>query len=154
MILEFLQFALFGLVAGALARLVHPGRDPVNWVWTMVLGMAGALLGGWVGGFIGLNTDQFVVRWVSAVAGGVLLLVLYHLATARRRAAGGPAPAGAATSDDYKKAVSTTCPAGQAGRTARPAGGRRRSAVLFALPRGGRQAQGPIQAAHDAAECK
>jgi uncharacterized membrane protein YeaQ/YmgE (transglycosylase-associated protein family) len=105
MIMEFIQFAVFGLVAGAIARLLHPGRDPMNWVWTMVLGMAGALIGGWVGGFLGLNTDQFVVRWVSAITGGVLLLVLYHLATARRTALGGPRTTGPATTDDYKKAV-------------------------------------------------
>src|SRR3954447_10872582 len=103
--MQLIGWAVFGLVAGAIARLLHPGRDPMNWVWTMLLGMAGALLGGWVGGFVGLNTDQFVVRWVSAIAGGVLLLVLYPLATARRAADGGPRTAGPATNDDYKAAV-------------------------------------------------
>ena len=95
-----IKFAIFGLVAGAIARLLHPGRDPMNWFWTMLLGMAGALLGGWLGGLLGFNTDEGLTRWVSAVAGAVLLLVLYHLATAPRARAGGPA-----TSDDYKRAV-------------------------------------------------
>jgi uncharacterized membrane protein YeaQ/YmgE (transglycosylase-associated protein family) len=40
---------VFGLVAGAFARLLHPGRDPINWIWTMFLGIGGALAGGWIG---------------------------------------------------------------------------------------------------------
>ena len=35
-------WAIFGLVAGGLARMLHPGRDPMNWVWTMLLGIGGA----------------------------------------------------------------------------------------------------------------
>lgn len=42
-------WAVFGLVGGALARLVHPGRDPMNWVWTAILGICGAMVGGWIG---------------------------------------------------------------------------------------------------------
>jgi len=95
-----IQFALFGLIAGALARLMHPGRDPMNWLWTMLLGMAGAVIGGWIGGSLGFNVDEGLARWLSAVGGAVLLLVLYHMATARRAAAGP-----GATSDDYKRAV-------------------------------------------------
>jgi uncharacterized membrane protein YeaQ/YmgE (transglycosylase-associated protein family) len=95
-----LKFALFGLVAGALARLLHPGRDPMNWFWTMLLGISGAVLGGWVGGLLGLNVDEVLVRWVSAVGGALLLLVLYYFATTRRTPAGR-----VATNDDYKRAV-------------------------------------------------
>ena len=36
-----IQYAIFGLVAGGIARLLHPGRDPMNWLWTMVLGISG-----------------------------------------------------------------------------------------------------------------
>ena len=102
-----IQFALFGLVVGAIARLLHPGRDPMNWFWTMLLGIGGAVLGGWLGGMLGLNTDEFLARWITAVVGSILLLVLYHFATARRAAAGGPADRAGrpATSEDYKKAV-------------------------------------------------
>jgi uncharacterized membrane protein YeaQ/YmgE (transglycosylase-associated protein family) len=95
-----LKFALFGLVVGALARLLHPGRDPMNWFWTMLLGMGGAVLGGWVGGLLGLDVDEGLVRWVSAVVGALLLLVLYHFATTRWTPAGR-----VATNDDYKRAV-------------------------------------------------
>jgi uncharacterized membrane protein YeaQ/YmgE (transglycosylase-associated protein family) len=95
-----LKFALFGLVVGALARLLHPGRDPMNWFWTMLLGIGGAVLGGWVGGLLGFNVDEGLVRWVSAVVGALLLLVLYHFATTRWTPAGR-----VATNDDYKRAV-------------------------------------------------
>jgi uncharacterized membrane protein YeaQ/YmgE (transglycosylase-associated protein family) len=95
-----IQFAIFGLIAGAIARLVHPGRDPMNWFWTMLLGMAGAVLGGWVGGFLGFNTEEGIVSWIAAIGGAILLLVLYHLATARRAAT-----TGHATNADYKRAV-------------------------------------------------
>src|SRR5438105_4701972 len=95
-----LQFALFGLVAGAIARMLHPGRDPMNWFWTMLLGMAGAVLGGWAGGLLGFNADEGLMRWVSAIGGAVLLLVAYHLATAAR-----PRPSGGAVNEDYKRAV-------------------------------------------------
>lgn len=97
---QMVGWAIFGLVAGALARLLHPGRDPLNWVWTMALGIAGALLGGWIGDLMGLNTDSGLMSWIAAIGGAILLLVLFHLATGRRAAVGGPA-----TSDDYKKAV-------------------------------------------------
>jgi len=96
-------YAVFGLVAGAIARLVHPGRDPMNWLYTMLLGVGGAELGGFLARQLGFDTTGGLTSWVAAVAGAVLLLVAYHMATAPRAAAlnaGGPA-----TTDDYKKAV-------------------------------------------------
>jgi len=93
-------WAIFGLVAGALARLLHPGRDPMNWVWTMLLGIGGALLGGWIGSQVGISTDRGLTSWLAALGGAVLLLMLYHYLTARSAATTGPA-----TGDDYKRAV-------------------------------------------------
>jgi len=94
-------WAIFGLVAGAIARLLHPGRDPMNWLWTMVLGVVGALVGGYAGGLIGINTEGRVAQWVTAIIGAIVLLAIYHAATARSsRATSGPA-----TNEDYKKAV-------------------------------------------------
>ena len=95
-----IQYAIFGLIAGAIAWLLHPGRDPMNWFWTMLLGIGGAVLGGWIGMVLGVNTDASLTGWVAAVGGAILLLVLYHWATAYRPAVRGPA-----TSDDYKRAV-------------------------------------------------
>jgi uncharacterized membrane protein YeaQ/YmgE (transglycosylase-associated protein family) len=95
-----IQYAVFGLVAGAIARLLHPGRDPMNWVWTMLLGIGGAVIGGWMAGMLGFDAQHGMTSWIAAIVGSILLLAAYHLATARRAALGGPA-----TNDDYKRAV-------------------------------------------------
>jgi len=97
---DIIGWAIFGLIAGAIARLLHPGRDPMNWLWTMVLGIGGSLLGGWVGSQFHVQNEG-VMKWALAIGGSILLLVLYHLATGRRAAVDNTA----ATSDDYKKAV-------------------------------------------------
>ena len=95
-------WAVFGLVAGALARMLHPGRDPMNWIWTMLLGIGGAVVGGWLGSQLGLNTDRGLTSWVTAIGGAILLLIIYHVVTARTAAA---SSSGSATNDDYKRAV-------------------------------------------------
>ncbi len=96
-------YAIFGLVAGAIARLLHPGRDPMNWLWTMVLGIAGAVVGGYLGGLLGIQ-NRGLMGWVTAIGGAILLLAVYNFTTARRASIGGPS-SGPATGDDYKKAV-------------------------------------------------
>src|SRR5512135_236391 len=95
-----IQYAIFGLVAGAIARLLHPGRDPMSWVWTMLLGIGGAVIGGWIGRQLGLDTSSGLVSWVAAIGGSILLLVGYHMFTARKARMAGPA-----AGDDYKRAV-------------------------------------------------
>ena len=100
-----ISFAIFGLVAGAIARLLHPGRDPMGWIWTMLLGMGGALLGGWLGGLMGFDVEGGLTRWVFAVLGAIALLMLYHATTRRTAITGGPATSGPATSNEYKAAV-------------------------------------------------
>ena len=92
-------YAIFGLVAGAIARLLHPGRDPMNWLWTMLLGVAGAETGGFGARQLGFDPSGGATGWIAAVAGAVILLVLYHLATSSRTTAAN------ATSGDYKRAV-------------------------------------------------
>lgn len=99
---ELVGLAIFGLIAGAIARLLHPGRDPMNWLWTMALGIGGSLFGGWLGGQIGIGNTG-LMRWVLAVGGAILLLILYNSFTGRRAAT--PGRGGAASSEDYKKAV-------------------------------------------------
>src|SRR5947209_20466421 len=102
--MSFIGYAVFGLVAGAIARLLHPGRDPMNWLWTMVLGIAGAEIGGWAARQMGYDPSRGLTSWVAAIAASILLLVAYHMATApaasRANLASGPAG-----NDDYKKAV-------------------------------------------------
>jgi uncharacterized membrane protein YeaQ/YmgE (transglycosylase-associated protein family) len=69
---------IFGAVVGALARFIMPGRDPMGWVMTIVLGIAGSVIGGLVLGILigGRTTDP--VGWIGSIIGAVLLLWLYR----------------------------------------------------------------------------
>jgi uncharacterized membrane protein YeaQ/YmgE (transglycosylase-associated protein family) len=78
-----LLWILFGLIAGAIAKVLMPGDDPGGFFITILLGIVGALLGGWLGSLIldvgisGFNLSSFLV----AVAGSILLLVIYRAVT-------------------------------------------------------------------------
>ena len=95
-----IQYAVFGLVAGAVARLLHPGRDPMNWIWTMLLGIGGAVVGGWIGSQMGLNTNEGLASWAAAIGGSILLLFAHHFLTSRGAITSEPS-----TNRDYKDAV-------------------------------------------------
>jgi uncharacterized membrane protein YeaQ/YmgE (transglycosylase-associated protein family) len=79
-----LGWILFGLVVGALAKLVMPGRDPGGIIVTILLGIAGALLGGFVGRALGFYREGESAGWIMAFLGSVLLLFLYRLMVGRR----------------------------------------------------------------------
>ncbi|MHC5538102.1 GlsB/YeaQ/YmgE family stress response membrane protein [Singulisphaera rosea] len=96
-------YAIFGLVAGAIARMVHPGRDPMNWFWTMLLGIGGAELGGYAAREMGYDPSTGITDWIAAIAGAVVLLIAYHALTAPGARVANDA--GPATNDDYKRAV-------------------------------------------------
>ncbi|MEV6157012.1 GlsB/YeaQ/YmgE family stress response membrane protein [Nonomuraea sp. NPDC052129] len=83
-----IAWIILGLVAGLLARMLVPGKDQQGLIITLVLGVAGALLGGFVAtkvfhvsgiqGFFNLST------WVCAIVGAAVLLLVYNLITGRR----------------------------------------------------------------------
>jgi len=76
---------VFGLFVGALAKLVMPGRDPGGIIVTMLLGIAGALLGGFIGRAMGFYGPGEAAGWLMSFLGAVILLMLYRM-LARRRA--------------------------------------------------------------------
>jgi uncharacterized membrane protein YeaQ/YmgE (transglycosylase-associated protein family) len=80
-----LGFLILGLLAGALARLLVPGRDPMGWLGTLVLG----IIGSFVGGFLAkaLFNDNDGVGLLGAVIGSVIVLLIYNAATRRERVA-------------------------------------------------------------------
>lgn len=84
--MDMLSWAIFGLIAGVAARALHPGKDPGGWLVTILIGIAGALIGGWIGNMIDSGaTDAFSIRsFILAVAGAVLLLWLYSRLTRNR----------------------------------------------------------------------
>ena len=79
----FLYWALFGLVAGVLAKLLIPGKQPGGMIVTAILGIIGAVLGGWIGTQMGWGTvDGFDMRSMGlAVGGGVVVLLAYTMLT-------------------------------------------------------------------------
>lgn len=83
--LEVLGWIVFGLIVGVLAKLLVPGRDPGGIVITILLGIAGSLLGGWVGRMLGFYGPGQAGGWIMSILGAVLLLVIYHAVTRRRR---------------------------------------------------------------------
>ena len=80
-----LGWILFGLVIGALAKLVMPGRDPGGIIVTMLLGIAGAVLGGFVGRAMGFYGEGETAGFIMSFLGAVLLLALYRMMIGRRR---------------------------------------------------------------------
>ncbi|MGH9815048.1 MAG: GlsB/YeaQ/YmgE family stress response membrane protein [Candidatus Acidiferrales bacterium] len=73
---------VFGLIAGALAKWIMPGKDPGGMIVTMLIGIAGAMLGGFIGGFLGFGgISGFDIRSMAiAIAGALLLLFIYRKA--------------------------------------------------------------------------
>lgn len=82
-----LTWIVFGLIAGVIAKLLTPGRDPGGCIITMLLGVAGAFVGGFLYGL--LTNQPFTARFdlgslVVAVIGSIVLLLIYRLITGRR----------------------------------------------------------------------
>jgi uncharacterized membrane protein YeaQ/YmgE (transglycosylase-associated protein family) len=80
----FLAFLILGLIAGAIAKLILPGKQGGGWFITLLLGVVGALLGGWIGGLIfgrGLTEFWDLGTWLMAIAGSIIVLLIYGLIT-------------------------------------------------------------------------
>jgi len=75
---------VFGLVVGALAKLVMPGRDPGGVILTMLLGVVGAVVGGWVGRAVGMYGPNEPAGFLMSLLGAVLVLAVYRMAVGRR----------------------------------------------------------------------
>jgi uncharacterized membrane protein YeaQ/YmgE (transglycosylase-associated protein family) len=75
-----LTWILFGLIAGIIAKVIMPGKDPGGFIVTAILGIVGALLGGFIGSVLGWGTvESFDLRGMFlAVIGAILLLVIYR----------------------------------------------------------------------------
>ena len=79
-----LSWIVFGLVVGIIAKLLTPGKDPGGIIVTMLLGIAGALLGGFIGRAMGFYGPDQAAGWLMSIGGAILLLVLYRLMVRRR----------------------------------------------------------------------
>ena len=92
--MNIIGWILFGLVVGAIAKFLMPGRDPGGWIVTILLGIAGSLIGGFIGQALfgygravndtgDLSQPGFLMSLVLAVFGAIVLLALYRLVKGR-----------------------------------------------------------------------
>ena len=85
----FFGFLLLGLLAGAIAKLILPGNQGGGWLITLLLGVVGALLGGFLGSvlFNAPLEDFFSIQtWLLAIDGSIIVLLVYGLLVGRRKA--------------------------------------------------------------------
>lgn len=84
----FLAFLLLGLIAGAIAKAIIPGKQPGGWIATLILGVIGALIGGWLGSLL-LDApleDFFSIQtWLVAIGGSIIVLLIYGLVVGRKK---------------------------------------------------------------------
>lgn len=76
-----LSWIIMGLIVGALAKFIMPGKDPGGIIVTILIGIAGAFVGGYIGTFLGLGkvTGFNLASILLATGGGIVLLVLYRV---------------------------------------------------------------------------
>ena len=79
-----LSWILFGLVVGVIAKLLMPGRDPGGFIVTILLGIAGALVGGFVGRALGFYGENHGAGWIMSILCAIILLALYRMMVRRR----------------------------------------------------------------------
>lgn len=86
--MSFLGFLLLGLIAGAIAKAILPGRQGGGWIATLLLGVIGAMLGGWLGGML-FNADLSgffsLESWLLAIGGSIIVLLIWGLITGSRK---------------------------------------------------------------------
>lgn len=86
----FLAFLILGLLAGGIAKLILPGKQGGGWLITLLLGVVGALLGGWLGSVLfGAPLQDFfsLQTWLLAIGGSIIVLLIYGLIVGRRKRA-------------------------------------------------------------------
>ena len=76
-----LGYIFGGLVIGVLARLIKPGADPMGWIMTILLGVIGAVIGGWAATTFGLGR---ILTWVVAILAAIVLWFVYEAVRKKR----------------------------------------------------------------------
>jgi uncharacterized membrane protein YeaQ/YmgE (transglycosylase-associated protein family) len=88
--MHFILFLIFGLVIGALARLMVPGKETGGWGVSLLIGVAGSYLGGFVGRAIGLYSSyESRGGWIMSLLGAIALAFIYHAVVTRRATGAG-----------------------------------------------------------------
>ena len=82
--MSIIGWILFGLVVGIVGKLLMPGRDPGGFIITSLLGIAGALIGGFIGQSLGFYREGEPAGFIMAVLGSIILLLIYRMFVGRR----------------------------------------------------------------------
>jgi uncharacterized membrane protein YeaQ/YmgE (transglycosylase-associated protein family) len=88
--LGFLWAIIIGFIAGMLAKLIMPGKDPGGFIVTILLGIAGSVVATWLGRALGWYQDDQGARFIGSVVGAVIILALYRMFVRNRANYGGP----------------------------------------------------------------
>ena len=83
--MSFIYMIIMGLIVGVIARAIKPGADTMGWILTIVLGIIGALVGGFLAGMLGMNANGGCTGLIFSVIGAIIVLFVYELATGKRR---------------------------------------------------------------------
>ncbi|MCK6158420.1 GlsB/YeaQ/YmgE family stress response membrane protein [Moraxella osloensis] len=83
--MSFIYMIIMGLIVGVIARAIKPGADTMGWILTIVLGIIGALVGGFLAGMLGMNANGGFTGLIFSVIGAIIVLFIYELATGKRR---------------------------------------------------------------------
>ena len=84
----FIAFLILGILAGIIAKLIIPGKQPGGWIVTILLGILGAMVGGWIAGLFGADVYENFFSWqawLAAIGGSLVVLLIYGAIVGRRR---------------------------------------------------------------------
>lgn len=82
-----ITWIIFGAIVGAVARFLMPGRDPMGWVATIVLGIVGSFVGGWLGQVVFAGNASLPppsAGWIGSIIGAIVVLAIYRYTQGRR----------------------------------------------------------------------
>ncbi len=82
--MNIILFIIFGLVIGAIAKLIMPGKDPGGIIVTAIIGMAGSLIGGFLGRYLLGRGEDYTAGWLMSILGAIIVLAVYRVIAERR----------------------------------------------------------------------
>ena len=82
--MSFLWMLIIGLLVGAVAKFIMPGKDPGGIIVTMLIGIVGALIAGFLGRTLGMYNEGEPAGFIASVVGAIILLAIYRVATRKR----------------------------------------------------------------------
>ena len=83
--MTFVTWIVFGLIVGVLAKFLMPGKDPGGIIVTILIGIAGSVIAGYVGQQLGWSQQGQPAGWIMSIVGAMVLLVIYRMVAGKKR---------------------------------------------------------------------